>query len=330
MIDIDFTEPEWLLTYYDCIGLLSSILNLLGIYLLIFKSGRLGTFRFHFLTFQILSVLTDIHLTILMKPIPLTPLFAGYTVGIMPKYFNISAHHCAMLTGFVAVVQLESLVLCFAKMHQAIAVVLNTHVVPRFLEYFCYSLCILCPIGLSGCIEYFHISQDEQWMYLLQVYPELVPGFQTLTHFVLYIKTRHLNQLLVTMILSGMSLFLIFVLFLFDIFNLMVDLKIRRSTSYYQKHKEAMHSLMVQFVTSSICLVPPFMLVIVVFFKVPHGQFLSEIFIAWFVSHSSINMISLIVFFPPYQNFFLRFLKRKNSKHTTPVAVVPAAMSSGM
>ncbi|UMM19934.1 hypothetical protein L5515_015338 [Caenorhabditis briggsae] len=99
---------------------------------------------------MILSALTDIHLTILMKPIPLTPLFAGYTVGIMPKNLDISAHHCAILTGFIAVSQLETLILCFARMHQVIALVLNTHVVPRFLQYSCYALCVLCPIALCG------------------------------------------------------------------------------------------------------------------------------------------------------------------------------------
>ncbi|ULU07994.1 hypothetical protein L3Y34_019215 [Caenorhabditis briggsae] len=208
-MQIDFSEPEWLILYYDLIGAISIVLNAIGIYLLIFKSLRLGTFRFYFLTFQILSALSDIHLTIFMKPIPLTPLFAGYTVGIMPKNLDISAHHCAILTGFIAVSQLETLILCFARMHQVIALVLNTHVVPKFLQYSCYALCVLCPIALCGL--------------------------------------------------------------------------------------------------------------------------LSEMFIAWFVSHSSINMIGLIIFFPPYQIFFLRVFKRKNSKHTTPVAVVPvvAAVSSG-
>ncbi|CAP36724.2 Protein CBG19486 [Caenorhabditis briggsae] len=249
----------------------------------------------------------------------------------MPKNLDISAHHCAILTGFIAVSQLETLILCFARMHQVIALVLNTHVVPKFLQYSCYALCVLCPIALCGCIEHFHITQDQQWDYISETYPELIPEFQKLTHFVLYIKSCKLNHLLIAMILSGITLFVIFVVFLFDIFNLMVDLKIRRSTSYYQKHKEAMHSLLVQFVTSSICLVPPFMLVIIVFFEIPNGQLLSEMFIAWFVSHSSINMIGLIIFFPPYQIFFLRVFKRKNSKHTTPVAVVPvvAAVSSG-
>ncbi|CAS00681.1 Protein CBG26165 [Caenorhabditis briggsae] len=209
---------------------------------------------------MILSALSDIHLTIFMKPIPLTPLFAGYTVGIMPKNLDISAHHCAILTGFIAVSQLETLILCFARMHQVIALVLNTHVVPKFLQYSCYALCVLCPIALCGCIEHFHITQDQQWDYISETYPELIPEFQKLTHFVLYIKSCKLNHLLIAMILM-----------------------------------------------------------------------LSEMFIAWFVSHSSINMIGLIIFFPPYQIFFLRVFKRKNSKHTTPVAVVPvvAAVSSG-
>ncbi|CAL2032011.1 unnamed protein product [Caenorhabditis brenneri] len=239
-----------------------------------------------------------------MQPIPLTPLFAGYTVGVFPSYLNVSAHNCAvsfvrftflefyqnqsrgfqMLTGFIAVVQLETLIICFAKMHQAIAVVLNTHKVPKLIQYFCYFLCLSSPVGLCGFIEYFHISPEDQWIYISRIYPELLPGFRTLSHFVLYIKSDNLNNLLIAMIFSGIGLFLIFVLFIVDIFNLMVDLKIRRSTSYYQKHREAMHSLVVQFVTASICLVPPFMLVILVFFEVPHGQFLSEIFIAWFGS----------------------------------------------
>uniref|UniRef100_A0A1I7UKX3 Rod shape-determining protein MreD n=2 Tax=Caenorhabditis tropicalis TaxID=1561998 RepID=A0A1I7UKX3_9PELO len=115
MSEIDFSEPRWLILYYRIIGFSSLLLNTLGFYLLVFQNSKLGNFRFYLIGLQVACTFTDIHLSLLMQPVPLYPLLAGYTVGLLSKYFGVSAHVCAMITGFVALIQLESLTLCFGK-----------------------------------------------------------------------------------------------------------------------------------------------------------------------------------------------------------------------
>lgn len=57
MIAIDFTNPLWLTYFYHFIGVISAILNTLGIYLLAFKLGKLGPFRFYLLGFQVKNII---------------------------------------------------------------------------------------------------------------------------------------------------------------------------------------------------------------------------------------------------------------------------------
>ncbi|EFO89005.1 CRE-SRI-71 protein [Caenorhabditis remanei] len=310
MHNIDFSEPRWLLNYYHVIGFTSLVLNSLGIYLLIFQNSKLGNFRYYLLILQVACTLTDIHLSFLMQPVSLYPLLAGYTVGILSNYLDISTHICALIAGFIALVQLESLTLCFGKKHQAIASILKVHIVPNPILYSCYALCIICPFGLCASLQYLYMTHDEQLNYIEKNLPELLHDFSTLSHFVIYVKSPNLTWLYILVFTGGSTLFVLFVLFISDIFRLMRELKLKISISTYQKHHEALHSLMVQFATSILCLAPPCILVIIVYFEIENGKVIAESLIAWFASHSSVNMISLCLFFPPYRKFFWRSLNR--------------------
>ncbi|UMM32080.1 hypothetical protein L5515_006012 [Caenorhabditis briggsae] len=90
MDSIDFSEPAWLINYYRFIGTTSLILNSFGVYLIIFKTGRLENFRYYLMFTQIACTLTDLLFTFLMQPIPLYPLFSFSTVGALPSYLNLS------------------------------------------------------------------------------------------------------------------------------------------------------------------------------------------------------------------------------------------------
>ncbi|CAL2032008.1 unnamed protein product [Caenorhabditis brenneri] len=93
----------------------------------------------------------------------------------------------------------------------------------------------------------------------------------------------------------------------------MVQLRIRISASRYKQHQEAIQSLMVQFATSSFCLVPPCCLAIIIILELEQAQLLTELCISWFAMHSSANMICLLIFFPPYRNFILKQLKLRKA-----------------
>ncbi|CAL2032009.1 unnamed protein product [Caenorhabditis brenneri] len=163
-----------------------------------------------------------------MQPVPLYPLLAGYTVGVLSAHFDVTTHICAMIAGFIALVQLESLIVCFGKKHQAIAYILKVHIVPDVILYFCYFLCIICPFCLCGSLQYLYMPHEDQLEY--------------------------------------------------------ID----------------------KFLTSILCLAPPCILVVIVYLEVENGKVISEVLIAWFTSHSSVNMILLCIFFPPYREFIWR------------------------
>ncbi|EFO88673.1 hypothetical protein CRE_06409 [Caenorhabditis remanei] len=94
--------------------------------------------------------LLDFHLTCLMQLIPLFPILAGYTVGILAEWFDIPAHFSVIITMFITAAQLESLIFCFEKKHQAIATALNVHIIPKSIELFCYFLCIVSDGPILG------------------------------------------------------------------------------------------------------------------------------------------------------------------------------------
>lgn len=128
-------------------------------------------------------MLTDIQLNLLSQPISLYPLLAGYTQGVMSTIFGISSHFCAvrilgliknlkysqMIIGFLALIQLEALTLCFGKKHQAIAYILKIHLVHDVLLYFCYFLCIFAPVVLCASMQYLSLSREEQLGYIREV-----------------------------------------------------------------------------------------------------------------------------------------------------------------
>ncbi|CAO4366750.1 unnamed protein product [Caenorhabditis nigoni] len=305
-LDIDFTEPHWLIIYYDAIGIISFCLNSLGIYLLVFHCKKLGKFRHYLLGFQIVCTLFDIHFNFLTKPVPLIPLISYFSVGALSTYFDVPTHYCIMICGFLAVIQLEVLVLCFQKKHQSISETLKYHILPDLFRYFCYTLCFVAPVSLCGILHYFYTPHEQQMEYIDMNYQILLSGFSSLSHFVIYIlKASDMYWFIGLFIFGAGTLTTMFLFFITDIVRMMSLLKLRLSTATYQKHHVAIQSLFVQFITSTFCLCPPCILVAIVYLDVPNGQIIFKFLIAWFTSHSSVNMLSLCFFFPPYRKFFV-------------------------
>ncbi|CAO4366451.1 unnamed protein product [Caenorhabditis nigoni] len=91
-LNIDFEVPYHLIIHYHISGSIALILNLLVVYLIVFHSGKLDTFRFYLLTFQMVCILTDLNLTVFMQPVGLFPIRAGYCNGIFSRLFNWSSH----------------------------------------------------------------------------------------------------------------------------------------------------------------------------------------------------------------------------------------------
>ncbi|CAO4366763.1 unnamed protein product [Caenorhabditis nigoni] len=136
------------------------------------------------------------------------------------------------------------------------------------------------------------------------IYPEHISSFQTLLNFSIYNYSPLFYIMCTTTIFGGVIIISSLFLMIIDIFRMMRKLKIRISLQNYRKHRDALRSLLVQLGAAYFCVFPACLLIIVVSFEVPRVQLLAEIIIACLAAHSSVNMTSLMLFFPPYRRFF--------------------------
>ncbi|CCD68442.1 Serpentine Receptor, class I [Caenorhabditis elegans] len=320
MEDIDFSDPRWLLNYFHLIGLVSFILNSIGIYFLIFNTNRLGNFKYYLLLFQLSCVLTDIDLTILVQPIPLFPLFAGHVYGVLFTWFNMQANTSAVTVAFVAVIQLESLIVCFVKKHQGVAILLNKHILSKCVINALYVLCLIFPFFVCAGANSISLSREDALIYIKKVYPKGYLQFSNLPNFVVYMKSQNTIIFLVTLFFAASFGFLCLCFTIYDIIRMMADLKLRISKVAYEKHSEALRSVIIQFITAVLCMAGPMIQVLILVFEIPQMNFISELIFAWFATHSSINMVSLFIFFPPYRKIIAKGLKKTKVNINLPIS----------
>ena len=95
---------------------------------------------------------------------------------------------------------------------------------------------------------------------------------------------------------------------IFDIFQIMQNLKLKISAQHYQRHKEALRNLMIQNATSALCFLPVILNIIGFALDFEYVQLLTNVCLVWFASHSSLNMVSLIIFFAPFREYVTRHL----------------------
>ncbi|EFO83133.1 hypothetical protein CRE_12954 [Caenorhabditis remanei] len=342
--NIDFSEPYWIVSCYHVTGIISIFLNSLGIYLLIFQCEKLGTFRFYLLAYLCMCFLTDIDFTFLMQCVPLFPFLAGHAVGILTEWFGVSLHYnvvsfrqtdifklisdSQIIASSIVSLQFESLTLSFIKKHQAIAIILKTHIVPNFLLFYFYFCCLITPLLVTVCVNVVYEQKDEQFSYIAEFYPEYLPNFQKLPHFDLYIKNST-YFFIVAIVITFLSLVCsLLALIIMDLFRLMRVLKLQISSGTFKKHQDAIRSLIVQATTTILCVSPVSLVVAFIVLEFRYAQFVGSICLVLFTAHSSINIISLFLFFPPFREYaskkmtFLRFstcLKLGRKKLPNPI-----------
>uniref|UniRef100_A0A1I7WWY4 G_PROTEIN_RECEP_F1_2 domain-containing protein n=1 Tax=Heterorhabditis bacteriophora TaxID=37862 RepID=A0A1I7WWY4_HETBA len=91
-----------LLLYYDITAPVYILLNLLGIYLIVFKSSReMGEYRWYLLFYQIWVLAMDIFMNILCKPVLYIPILAGRGYGFLITKLGISPFACAVSSRFI-------------------------------------------------------------------------------------------------------------------------------------------------------------------------------------------------------------------------------------
>ncbi|CAI2355155.1 unnamed protein product [Caenorhabditis sp. 36 PRJEB53466] len=324
MADIDFSTPRWLVNYYHLIGAVSLVLDAFSIYLILFKSSKIDNFRYFLLNFQIACSLTDIQLTLMMQPIPLYPLVAGFSVGLMPTHLGVSTQMCLVIVIFLMMYHISSMTFCFVRKHQAIADALKRFSLPNTLIFALFLFLVLFTSAVPGLMYTVGMTPEEQIDYIRENYPQYIPGFDSLQSFAIYDANIHFIAVVSFAVSGGLIVFLIFLLVLLNIFRMLRLLKRKISASNYRKHQTAIRSLVAQFATSSVFMVPSIFFYFVVLVGVPHAQVIVEFLLVLACLHSSLNALVLVITFPPYRKFVIHFVLRREDPVMLGLSVISA------
>uniref|UniRef100_A0A1I7W6H2 Serpentine receptor class gamma n=1 Tax=Heterorhabditis bacteriophora TaxID=37862 RepID=A0A1I7W6H2_HETBA len=88
---------DFLLLSYKINAPVSFVINLLAIYLIVFKSSReMDEYRWHLFNYQVWATSIDIFYNFLFQPVLFFPLFAGTGHGILITYFGFSTFTCVV------------------------------------------------------------------------------------------------------------------------------------------------------------------------------------------------------------------------------------------
>ncbi|ULU07903.1 hypothetical protein L3Y34_019150 [Caenorhabditis briggsae] len=314
MLDnVDFSEPLWLIWYFHVIGIISLNFDVFSVYLILFKSSQVDSFRFFLQNFQIACMFTDIHITFLMQPVPLYPLMGGYAMGFLATRFGVTLHFCITIVVFLYIYQVASMIVCFVKKNQSISGTLTSFSIPRFLIWFLLIFLLVYTVTVVGMYYSLSVEESKKMKFVKENLPEYQSQFQALPNFSIYQANSMLFIMVIVAVTGGLLAFLFFMAVLYNIFRMLSFMKIQMSANTYKRHRAAVYSLIAQFATSSVCFLPPISLVFVVFFKLPYAQVLVELLLAIACTHSPLNVSVLVATFPPYRAFFCRVFLRKET-----------------
>uniref|UniRef100_A0A1I7UKW6 Serpentine Receptor, class Z n=1 Tax=Caenorhabditis tropicalis TaxID=1561998 RepID=A0A1I7UKW6_9PELO len=248
----------------------------------------------------------DIHLTFLTQPVPLYPMLAGYPTGLLSQWFDWSLHISLTIVMPLAILQFIFLLLCFYIKRQTMAEILNLFLLPKWLVRLYYLGGVASIFVVTGWFQSLHLDKDEQWRFIQEKYPQYLSNFKALTTFDIYINSSYFLIVHLMIIVSFINIFCVFLYLIIDTLRMMSLLKLKISAHRYTQHHEAIQSLLSQFATSSFCLIPASILVIIIFFELDNAQILTEMCIVCFATHSSANILSLLIFFAPFRRYVLK------------------------
>ncbi|CAI2354798.1 unnamed protein product [Caenorhabditis sp. 36 PRJEB53466] len=272
MLEISFSTPQWLLDFYHVITVLSAITNSLAIYLIVFKSGHIDSFKHFLLWFTICCLLSDFFMFFLMQPIPLLPIWGGYINGPFWTVFRVSCHRASMISGFMIGQQFAALTLCFVRKWQAISKIDSTSqvsnakvvaviVLTQFLIVIWLMLYCLTGIDRADALEMIKAN-----------YPTLLERFLELDDFQLYTANPITICFLVFAAASAAVFITIIAVSTLQMLKLLRNLEMHVSSAHVKRHRSAVSSLVAQFLTSSVAVVPPVACGVLLRFEFDHIQ----------------------------------------------------------
>nr|pir hypothetical protein F22E5.15 - Caenorhabditis elegans [Caenorhabditis elegans] len=350
MFDINFSIAYWLSTYYHIIGVISMIVDLFSIYLILFKSNKLDNFRYFLLNFQITCVFADICVAFLFQPVPLYPLLAGYNMGIGVRYgaslhvgivsvrrgtqkvsgvakyispresrsmsaadspnsFYFQFFFQACIT-FLLCYQIGSMIICFVHKHQTIAGTLKKFNIPKYLLILMFAYFPAYTVSVASIYSRLSVPETLKFGFVATTYPDLLPEFKSLPNFSIYDFSVHFKIFIIYAITGGSIGFIVFSLVLLNIIRMLSQLRLKISKSNYQKHRNAIWSLLAQFATSSTIFLPPIVCSFVILLGFNGSQVIVETFLVLACLHSLLNVLVLVVTCPPYRKFVISLVRK--------------------
>uniref|UniRef100_A0A1I7UJN4 G protein-coupled receptor n=1 Tax=Caenorhabditis tropicalis TaxID=1561998 RepID=A0A1I7UJN4_9PELO len=168
--------------------------------------------------------------------------------------------------------QIESMIFCFVRKHQAIASILNDTVMPRWVVWSLFGFFAFDLITVVGMYSQSVMDPKLQMEYVRENFPEYISGFESLPNFSIYDANAFFVATVLFAVTCGIISFFILCLILANIFRMLAILKTQISASNYQKHRAAIWSLLAQFATSSVIVVPPIFFVFVVLIGIDGAQ----------------------------------------------------------
>ncbi|EGT33309.1 hypothetical protein CAEBREN_04704 [Caenorhabditis brenneri] len=290
---ISFEPATWIIISFYSIGLVSFVFSCVTVTLIITKSHKDGRYRFYNLLFQISSANSVLQYTVFSQPMPLFPILAGYCDGILARYLGVWSHYLIGLQLASMIFQVECLIFCFAIKHQNIGRVISYNVVSDDYYYAGIALFITSPMGAFFCFVQAGMKREDQMNHIKNKYPEYVEQFSKLPNFAIY----EFNMW--SLLLAGGACFgavvcgAAFTVITMDIFRMLKTLQKKVSAASFKKYQSAVKSLLVQFATSGLLLVPLSGFVLFTIFSFDEAQIFVEVTLLTGALHPIVNAIVL-------------------------------------
>ncbi|CAI5447956.1 unnamed protein product [Caenorhabditis angaria] len=212
--------------------------------------------------------------------------------------------------------------MCFIRKHQAIAKISKTQQIPNILYKCVITIFIVIPFFIFAFYYYSGLSHNEQLEYISKNYPEYLHDFQNLRDFFVGVPNSKIFLFFIFILISETISVNISIYTTIQMFRLLRDFRHCLSNDNYNKHRNAIKSLLAQFCISFMTTLPPLEIIASYFLNFQqNAQLFSHISLMVYATHSVINIIVCVISFPAYRKFTFGLFRKKTEKFRTTIGV---------
>ncbi|CAB02835.3 Serpentine Receptor, class H [Caenorhabditis elegans] len=313
--NLDFEVPYYIIEHYYISGGVSVFFNFLVLYLLLFHSGKIGNFKFCLLSFQVSSIILDLIMTLFMQPIGLFPICAGYSYGILSRWYSWSSHLLMMMVAFFLSCQIETLMLCILQKHKTILGLRKLSNIPDW-PYNCVFVVLgFYPFLVTFTLDLSSENHERQLELLNELYPALVDKFRSLPEFQYYVINDGMKMFLALALFGTVQAFVVETTLVIHMYRTLKSVQNQLSSITMGRHKSALRSLVAQFATTPVAMLPGGIVALCVVFPTDYSQKITWYSIMVMTTHSTLNAIVMILTYPQFKKNLMFW--NKNMKRTS-------------